>query len=388
MRRLPTPFAMSRRVGSQGRSPSPSPSPPTGECDHQYSTSGVDVLAALWGSVSAEGASAPSTWPHRPAPHLHGVRSDPQRRRGRWSAPARTPTHRAAGHRRQRRDRYPAANHPHRPTERSRAMSNYLTEAEEMTRRFDLDVRRNRRLTPTHPTPRRRTRMAAGLRRATSSSAPSRRGPSPAATAAPSTTPQFAARATPRDQLRDYLLAWPARPPGPGRLSRPRNATSPTGSSGGGRSTCGSCRLGRGVEAVGDRLFGAFLAAERRRRGLGTPQRPVAHRLRAPVVEDQGIRARGTPKGGWRRRVHRETTWRSGRPLGAVTTPTGSDRPSVWTVWRDQVCRCRAWSAPPPSPRGTHRPTYDMRRVGTSPHQRVPRSGATYGTGIVAVSPV
>lgn len=48
-------------------------------------------------------------------------------------------------------------------------MSSYLTDAEEMTRRYDLDERRthhlDHRVTPTHPTPRRRTRVAAGLRR-------------------------------------------------------------------------------------------------------------------------------------------------------------------------------------------------------------------------------
>ena len=44
-------------------------------------------------------------------------------------------------------------------------MNSYLTEAQEMTRRYDLDERRHHRVTPTHPTPRRRTRVAAGLRR-------------------------------------------------------------------------------------------------------------------------------------------------------------------------------------------------------------------------------
>jgi len=44
-------------------------------------------------------------------------------------------------------------------------MSSYLTEAEEMTRRYDLDERRHHRVTPTHPAPCRRTRVAAGLRR-------------------------------------------------------------------------------------------------------------------------------------------------------------------------------------------------------------------------------
>lgn len=44
-------------------------------------------------------------------------------------------------------------------------MSSFLTEAEEMTRRFDLDERRHHRVVPTPPTPRRRTRVAAGLRR-------------------------------------------------------------------------------------------------------------------------------------------------------------------------------------------------------------------------------
>ncbi len=44
-------------------------------------------------------------------------------------------------------------------------MSSYLTEAEEMSRRYDLEERRHHRVTPTHPAPRRRTRVAAGLRR-------------------------------------------------------------------------------------------------------------------------------------------------------------------------------------------------------------------------------
>lgn len=44
-------------------------------------------------------------------------------------------------------------------------MSSYLTEAEEMTRRYELDQRRNHRVAPAHPAPRRRTRVAAGLRR-------------------------------------------------------------------------------------------------------------------------------------------------------------------------------------------------------------------------------
>ncbi len=44
-------------------------------------------------------------------------------------------------------------------------MSNYLTEAEEMSRRYELDERRHHRVTPPHPAPRRRTRVAGGLRR-------------------------------------------------------------------------------------------------------------------------------------------------------------------------------------------------------------------------------
>lgn len=44
-------------------------------------------------------------------------------------------------------------------------MSSYLTEAEEMSRRYELDERLHHRPTPAHPTPRRRTRVAAGLRR-------------------------------------------------------------------------------------------------------------------------------------------------------------------------------------------------------------------------------
>ncbi len=47
-------------------------------------------------------------------------------------------------------------------------MSSYLTEAEELTRRYDLaqhETERTHRPAPTHPAPRRRARVAAGLRR-------------------------------------------------------------------------------------------------------------------------------------------------------------------------------------------------------------------------------
>lgn len=48
-------------------------------------------------------------------------------------------------------------------------MSSYLTEAEELTRRYELDEhqsqRHHHRVPPTHPKPRRRARVAAGLRR-------------------------------------------------------------------------------------------------------------------------------------------------------------------------------------------------------------------------------
>lgn len=44
-------------------------------------------------------------------------------------------------------------------------MNSHLTEAEEMTRRYDLAERRTRRSSPTHPAPRRRHRLASGLRR-------------------------------------------------------------------------------------------------------------------------------------------------------------------------------------------------------------------------------
>ncbi len=48
-------------------------------------------------------------------------------------------------------------------------MSSYLTEAEELTRRYDLaqheTERRTHRPDATHPAPRRRARVAAGLRR-------------------------------------------------------------------------------------------------------------------------------------------------------------------------------------------------------------------------------
>ncbi len=47
-------------------------------------------------------------------------------------------------------------------------MSSYLTEAEEISRRYELDERRHHHATPTQPAPRRRTRtrMAAALRHA------------------------------------------------------------------------------------------------------------------------------------------------------------------------------------------------------------------------------
>ena len=44
-------------------------------------------------------------------------------------------------------------------------MSSYLTEADEMSRRFELDERRHHHVTPAQPAPRRRTRVAVGLRR-------------------------------------------------------------------------------------------------------------------------------------------------------------------------------------------------------------------------------
>lgn len=48
-------------------------------------------------------------------------------------------------------------------------MSHFLTEADETIRRFELAERQSRhrhhRVTPSLPTPRRRTRIAAGLRR-------------------------------------------------------------------------------------------------------------------------------------------------------------------------------------------------------------------------------
>lgn len=43
-------------------------------------------------------------------------------------------------------------------------MNSYLTEAEELTRRYDLAERRHRRQHPTHPVARRQ-RVAASLRR-------------------------------------------------------------------------------------------------------------------------------------------------------------------------------------------------------------------------------
>lgn len=44
-------------------------------------------------------------------------------------------------------------------------MSSYLTEADEMSRRYELDARRHHHVTQTPPAPRRRIRVAAGLRR-------------------------------------------------------------------------------------------------------------------------------------------------------------------------------------------------------------------------------
>ncbi len=44
-------------------------------------------------------------------------------------------------------------------------MSSYLTEADEMSRRYELDERRHHHVPATQPTPRRRTRVAAGMRR-------------------------------------------------------------------------------------------------------------------------------------------------------------------------------------------------------------------------------
>lgn len=44
-------------------------------------------------------------------------------------------------------------------------MSSYLTEAEEMSRRYELEERRHHRVAPSVSAPRRRTRVAAGLRR-------------------------------------------------------------------------------------------------------------------------------------------------------------------------------------------------------------------------------